>query len=243
VCDGKACEVAFSVKEVHGFEACSRRPVVLPVDARVNAFVSAMIIQLHTQAARGIYQLTLDTQFWDSGPADQLVSFQEELKNTIRYDHAGERCNAAEMSSTQVAALLNKPGSAPLLIQSAATASPSAVKSMRDDFESQSRSAYLSDLMFAAVRWGTSLAALVALVHAIHMFYARLYGAASGRRTVSLLWPMMIQLLIGGVGVAAAVFQSFDMWPGVFLVPAVMVILLSECWSWFRAHRLARRDR
>jgi hypothetical protein len=140
VCDGNACEVAFSVKDVTGLPACSRRPVVLPVDKRVNAFVSAMVIELHTPAAYGIYQLTLDTRMWGSALEDEFAGFLEELGNTMGYDLAGYRCSAAAASGTQLAALLNKPGSGPLLIQRAADLSPDAVQSIREAFESQSGS-------------------------------------------------------------------------------------------------------
>jgi len=138
VCDGNACEVAFSVKDVRGLPACSRRPVVLPVDERVNAFVSAMVIELHPPAPYGIYQLTLDTRYWGSALEDEFERFLEELGNTIGYDLAGYRCSAAAVSGKQIAGLLSKPGRAPLLIQHAAAVSPDEVKSMREDFESQS---------------------------------------------------------------------------------------------------------
>jgi len=225
-------------------EVCSRRPVVLPVDARVDAFVSAMVLGLHTPAARGIYQLKLDLPFWSTKSADQLKVFQEELRWTIPDDHAGEQCNVAEMPPTQIAALLNKPGRAPMLTKNAVEASPGTVKSMRDGFESESRIAYLKELLSAAVSWGAALVALVALVYAVHMFYSRLYATTPGRQTLSLLGPMMVQVLIGGAGIGVGVTMVIDssLWPGIFLVPAVGVILLCECWSWLRANLMARRN-
>ena len=52
--------------------------------------------------------------------------------------------------------------------------------------------------------------------------------------------PLLAQLLVAIAGVLVALINPFDLWVGTLLVPAVVVVLLTEGWAWFLRRRKER---
>ena len=52
--------------------------------------------------------------------------------------------------------------------------------------------------------------------------------------------PWLAQPLVAMAGVLVHLIYPFDLWVGVLLVPAVVVVLLTEGWAWFLRPRKER---
>ena len=53
--------------------------------------------------------------------------------------------------------------------------------------------------------------------------------------------PLLAQLLVAMAGVLVALIYPFDLWVGVLLVPAIVVVLLTEGWPRFLRRRKGRK--
>ena len=72
--------------------------------------------------------------------------------------------------------------------------------------------------------------------HSIHQFFARVHGLAQpGAR--GLLKPVLIQAAVATPAALNLLFAIDFLWPGVLLLPAIIVIWMTEAWSYYRMRR------
>lgn len=160
----------------------------------------------------------------------------EQLEEALPYDASGDKCKVRELSATEIAGQLKKTDLHGILVQVTKDATVQGADAKRTAFEALAFREKIQSVLFGGAFWGSSLFALFALVHSVHVYFLRIYRPSPGTSRVALLVPVGTQLGIGSIGVAAAIAMH-DFWPGSILVPAVALILLCEGWTLFRVSR------
>jgi hypothetical protein len=237
-CDASGCHEVFSVIEVPAFRTCSRRPVVEEVDKQVGEFIGKIVMGIHTHEARGLYEVRLPVHYWGTPNPNKFERLMEQLEEALPSNASGDRCKVRELSSTEIAGQLKKTDLRDILVQVTKDATVQSADAKRTVFEALAFKEKIQSVLFGGAFWGSSLFALFALVHSVHVYFLRIYRPSPGRSRVTLLVPVGTQLGIGSIGVAAAIVM-LDFWPGSFLVPAVALILLCEGWTLLRVSRRA----
>lgn len=231
-CDGQRCTGAFRVDEVAAFGSCSRRPLVQDIDPKLAEFLAPLV----GPAKPGVYTITLPDQYWRAEADDGSLEALLDRLNDRAVEHGDRgRVDWRALNPTELRQAVEKRyGSEWLSQDTAHGTAPQA----RHGWESAAWRAQALAVSQWAAYWASFAAALVWLVHSIHAFFFRLYRApAQGLRRFAAPWTA--QLVIGAVGVGAAVLMPFEIWPGTLLVPVVVVVLLAEGWACFRRRRVA----
>jgi hypothetical protein len=125
-----------------------------------------------------------------------------------------------------------------------ADASPEVLASQRAQYASAERWAYWKSILFSSAFWSSAVIALLAFIASVQMYFARLYSTQAPRKLSGLLVPVAIQLAVGCAGLVIALFGLTGLfWPGLILLPAVPVILVSEGWALFLKRRAEKQGR
>jgi hypothetical protein len=233
LCDASGCKAAFSVREVPSFGACSRRQIVEEADAQVSAYLGKLATEIYPSDARGLYLLKLSSQYWGAPKPDKFDRLMDELQESLPLTSDSEQCKPREMSVAQIGSLLTKKDAKVSLLLATEAFTPQAVAAKRAVFEAEETYGLLQSILPAVLYWGSSMIALLALIHSVHLFFVRLHD--KHRKGSPALWiPVATQLAIAAVGVGAALLYPIGFWMGSLLVPAAVVILLCEGWARLR---------
>jgi hypothetical protein len=233
VCDAGGCKAAFSVREIASFGACSRRQVVEDADPQVSAYLGKLATEIYPSDARGLFLLKLSSQYWGAPKPNKFDRLMDELQESLPLTSDFEQCKPRDMSVAQIGGLLTEKDAKVSLLLVTDAFSPRAVEAKRADFEAEEKHGLLQSILLSVLYWGSSIIALLALIHSVHLFFVRLYD--KHRKGSFALWiPVATQLAIAAVGVVAAMLSPSDFWMGSLLVPAAVVILLCEGWARFR---------
>jgi len=236
LCDTSGCRAAFSVNEVSGFEACDRRPEVEAMDPQVGDFVSKIVTEMRAPDANGLYQLTMSAPYWHEPGQTKYERLMVQLEHTVPRDESGARCKVNVLSAAEIAEKLKKSESDGVLVHVSKDATVQDVDARRRAFETQELLEKMQSILLSMTYWASSVLVLLALVQSVFLYFQRTYRPVPGKRWVALMLPVAIQLAVGGIGVGVAM-SMHNFWPGSFLVPAVVLVLLCEGWTSFRVSR------
>jgi hypothetical protein len=232
VCDGQGCRTAFSVLWVEGFSRlCSARPVVADPDTQVSAFLGALVQAAHKPEVRGLFEIKLSTRYWARSTLESPDGFFESLKNSVHLDEQWKCSDIRLMPLSELIPQLKEQHGESWLVQRVEGTSAKEIAALRADFETEALQQQLIGIAGVSVNWLSSLLALLALIYSVPLYFSALYGASQPKRRAALLTPVAIQSAVGALGVGAALLYPFDFWPGTLLVPAALVILLTEAWA------------
>jgi hypothetical protein len=210
LCDAHACKAAFSVAEVETDRQCGRRAVVEAIDAQEGILLSEIVTQVHTPAARGLYEFALETY----GSARDVSAA------------ALWRLGGNENGSLKLARI-------------SADFTQQAVDARRASFEMAVRSALRWRIFFLTISWASSIIVLFVLLRPLLVGIYRFVGLNEGARAKRWSTPATIQFILATAGAVAVAFFAaagpFHIyWGNVLLVPVAVLVLLCEAWAWSR---------
>ena len=233
-CAAQRCDAGFRIDEVPAFATCSRRPVVEDVDPGVARFLAPLI----EARVDGVYVIELSVSYWrkDDGT---LASFLASLKDTIVPWGERERTDLTRLTPDEIRTLLSKRYQMSWIRKEDASRT---IEDARRDVEGQARRDRATTILLWFVYWASFAAVLVWLVHSVHVYFRRLYAPPEPSRNRRLAAPVAVQLVIAGLGVAGCFVGPSHFWPGVLLLPGIVVVLLAEGWARCRAREAPCRD-
>ena len=231
-CDAQRCTGEFRVEEIAAFDTCGRRPVVKSIDPQVADFLATLV----GSPTPGVYTIKLPDRYWRAEVDDGgLVALLDRMKDRLVSYESRERVDLGSVGPAELRQLVEKHLDVEWLIKETEHQS---VLEARRAWESEARRAHALDILLWIAYWASFVAALSWLVHSIHVFFSRLYHVPA-KSLAGFASPCLAQIVIGAVGVAAAIFMPFTFWPGTLLVPVVVVVLLAEGWARFRRPHVA----
>lgn len=226
-CDTQRCTGEFRVDEVPGFGACGRRPVVKDIDPEVGAFLAPLI----SASTSGVYTIVLRDQYWRGGGDDgSLTPLLGRLKRELVGYEERASIDLRSLSPKELKQMMERELGGDWLKKDVAYSN---AQEARRAWESKERREHAKIISLWVAYWASFAVFLVWLVHSIHVFFLHLYQTPT-QGTRQFISPWFAQLIIGFVGAAAAFLVPVMVWPGVLLVPVVIVVLLAEGWAYYR---------
>lgn len=232
-CANSTCQAAFHVTTTEGFATCSRRPVVENVDPQVAAYLASLVSASNANPPAGVYDLRFPGRYWWRHSSTTWEDFKENLDGALRYND-GPHC-VGTAKPDEVVQLLNKQHPGWLLRRPDATAA--SLGAERTALEQNATLQHVLAVLASIANWVTALFALLALVHSVHLYFSRLHAQIGPPPLRRLAWPLSVQILICLAALAGLPLSFNFIWPGVVLLPAVVVLLLAEGWARFRHKR------
>lgn len=210
--------------------------MVETVDQQVGELIGKIVTEMRAPEANGLYQLTMSAPYWSEAGQSKYERLMEQLQQALPSNESGARCKVHELSAAEIGAELKKSETVGLLMHVSKDATAQAVDARRQAFEAEEFQGKLESTLYGIAYWGSSVVVLLALVQSVYLYFQRTYRPGAGKRWVALLVPVAVQLAVGGIGLGVAMSRH-DFWPGSFLVPAVVLVLLCEGWTSFRVWR------
>lgn len=227
-CTGALCKTQFRVTQVDAFGLCGRRGRVEEPDHALSEYVASLLNVAKSSKEDGTYVIAFRFRHWRHDKAPTFDAFQRNVLHELFPGKvAGWSLN--ELPATTVVEMLERHIGPDWITREANTAQDLEAVARQDAMIQVGRNI---GLWF--VYWVSFLALVAALVHSIHYFFLRLHGDGS-EGPKRLLKPILIQAVVlafASLGIAFVMVTQF--WPGLLLVPAVVVIWLAEGWSYYR---------
>lgn len=236
-CRDGVCDSPFRITQVSAFGSCGRRPEVRDVDAATRRFL-ATLVEHDTAHRNGLFELMFSNSYWFD---DRMTSFEmlgRSLDGAVpRVEGLRDR-EFMSFSPDEQVAMLNKARDG-WIRRISERSSADMVSAERHRWERIAATGRWWNWGRWMASWTAFLAVFLILVHSVHAYFEQLYRDGAGWRK-SLLVPAAVQVIIGLIGLCAALQQNFA-WPIFVLLPAVVTVLLAEVWAWFRK-KLARNE-
>lgn len=225
-CASAHCKTTFRVTQVDAFGMCGRRDRVEEPDSALSEFVVTLLDVAENPKVDGTYVLAFRFHHWRHAKEPTFDAFQRNVLYELSPSKDREK-NLKEIPATTVVEMLQRHIGPDWITRETSAVGDLHATAQRDALSQAWRNA---GLWFAF--WASFLALLVALVHSIHQFFRRVHSEGSK----GLLRPLLIQLVVtvcASLGVAFPMVMQF--WPGLLLLPAIVVVWLAEGWSYYRA--------
>jgi len=235
-CEGGACRGSFRVTHVAGYKACAMYTQVRDIDERTSAFLAVLVKEARPQAT-GLFELRFVLPYWlvraQREPGGLIANLDSVLN---RHDEVWPN-GVDSAPPADVVASLDAMYPAHWLIQVSTDASADAVSAHKEVFAQTARREYVMNVLMATLSWASSLIVFGALIQSIHRFFFKLYAGPSAGRSRRVLAPIAVQCAIVAVVVGSLFLGSIEFWPGIVLIPAIVLLLPAEAWALFRAGR------
>lgn len=232
LCRESACKGAFRVSEIPSFGSCGRRMEVVAADDATNRLLASLLEHSRPHAS-GVFRLEFRLH-WPRVEQQLIAALARDLE--LRYPGLSEDGKVIDVTSAhpgKVAALMTRAYGPDWIEQTSTKSTDEAVKAERQKFEQTAAQALLRNAALWSAFWGSFLVVLAVFIHSIRIFFLRVHRhAENGNR--SLLTPLLMQAAVGIACICVPFLTCLELWPGVFLLPALATILLAEAWAWFR---------
>lgn len=227
LCRDGACEGAFRVSEISAFGSCGRRMDVVPADAAATRLLAPLLLRSEPHAS-GLFELRFRL-YWPPIEQDLIAALTQDLgRRGFGMSDDGKPLDLASSPAGDMTAMLTKAYGRDWIKQISMDASEAAVRIEKRKLEQAAAGERWLNLSRWAAFWGSFLFVLAIFLHSIHLFFLRLYHGQS------LLAPLLMQAGIGAVCIGIPFFTRLELWPGLFLLPALVTILLAQAWAWLR---------
>lgn len=228
-CAGAHCKTTFRVTQVDAFGICGRRNRVEEPDSALSEYVVALLNVAENPKDDGAYVLAFRFRHWRHHKEPTFDAFQRNVLYEL-FPGEGREDGLEEIPATAAVEMLQRHIGPDWITRETSAVSDLYATARREALNQTWRNV---GLWFAY--WASFLALLVALVHSIDQFFRQIHSEGSN----GLLRPLLIQLVVtvfALLGVAPAMVMEF--WPGLLLLPAIVVVWLAEGWSYYRARNV-----
>lgn len=227
LCRSGVCEGVFRVSEIPSFGSCGRRAEVVPADAATSR-VLAPLLPHSNPLANGLFELRFRLH-WPRVEQDLIPALTQDLDLLhLRISDDGKTISLTSALPRDLAALLTRAYGHGWIEQISADASDEVVQSEKRKLDHVATRERWLNLSRWTAYWGSFLIVLAILLHSIHLFFLHLY------RRQPLRTPLLMQAGACVACIWVPFFTRFELWPGMFLLPALATILLAEAWAWLR---------
>ena len=219
-CEDSACTPEFQVSFKKSGGSCARRPIVIDDNESVSSYFSPHVAKLASSGS-GLYKLTIPFRYWKYELITGIQQFRKKLNEEFYYlltnPDTGEKSTELDIDSF----LSSDVGG--VSFEFVGLLDDSIVHKIKENRVSDQYLGLVKYLLYALIYWGGFLVCLSALVYSVNRFYKNLYLTSKVDKT-----SLVIQSLVLVISSAGFMTISWDIWVGVFLFPAVVVLLICD---------------
>ena len=191
----------------------------------IGSYFSPHVAKLASSGS-GLYKLTIPFRYWKYEPITEIQRFRKKLNEEFYYLLTDSNTGGKSTELDVDKLLSNNVGGVSFEI--VGLLDDSIIHKIKGDRTSDQYLGLAKYLLYVLIYWGGFLVCLSALVYSVNRFYKNLYLTSKVDKT-----SLVIQSLVLVISSAGLMTFSWDIWIGVFLLPAVVVLLISEIWIVF----------